>query len=97
MGWQLTTQKQKPTFFISVLTDIDAERHYCASLTFTEDVALPPRKVVDDEEEVEEEEMDPAMVRSSKLYAPKSLAVVSRLDCFETFRVKFFEFLQLHV
>ena len=38
-GWFLQTQRQPPTFFVSVLTDIDADRHYCACLTFTEDVA----------------------------------------------------------
>ena len=81
----MTTQKQQPTFFVSALTDIDAYRHYCACLTFSEDVAIEPLK-----EDDEDTEQDLALVRCSKMYAPKSLVLVSRLDYFETFRVNVF-------
>ena len=84
-GWKLMTQKQQPTFFVSVLTDIDADRHYCACLTFTEDVVVDPPKV--DEDDTDDSSPDPALVRASSMFAPKSLVLVSRLDYFEVFRV----------
>lgn len=37
-GWQLCPERNPPTFFIAVLTDINSERHYCACLTFWEPV-----------------------------------------------------------
>lgn len=36
LGWKLTPYKQNPKFFQFVLTDIDADRHYCACLAFHE-------------------------------------------------------------
>ncbi|CAF3444287.1 unnamed protein product, partial [Rotaria sp. Silwood2] len=33
-GWILTAKRELPTFFISILTDLDGLRHYCACLTF---------------------------------------------------------------
>lgn len=36
---------------MSVLTDIDANRHYCACLCFNETVAITPSKPIDEEEE----------------------------------------------
>ncbi|ESO05166.1 hypothetical protein HELRODRAFT_77859 [Helobdella robusta] len=88
-GWSLGTQKQPPTFFVSVLTDIDAYRHYCACLTFSEDVVMETvakEHVVDDDDSEDGSEDGEGVVRCSKLYAPKSLVLVSRLDCFEVFR-----------
>lgn len=35
-GWQLCAERNPPTFFVAVLTDINSERHYCACLTFWE-------------------------------------------------------------
>lgn len=35
-GWQLCPERNPPTFFVAVLTDINSERHYCACLTFWE-------------------------------------------------------------
>uniref|UniRef100_A0A6I8Q832 SET binding factor 1 n=1 Tax=Xenopus tropicalis TaxID=8364 RepID=A0A6I8Q832_XENTR len=37
-GWQLSTEKKPPTFFIAVLTDISSERHYCSCFTFWEEL-----------------------------------------------------------
>lgn len=37
-GWQLFTERNPPTFFVAVLTDINSERHYCACFTFWEAV-----------------------------------------------------------
>jgi hypothetical protein len=80
-GWALSTKRMQPTYFVSVLTDIDAERHYCACLTFNELVAKTPKKQNEDIE-------DPnAPVQHSLFYAPKTLVLISRLDYFETFRV----------
>jgi len=47
-GWALSTERQEPRFFVSVLTDIDANRHYCACLCFNETVAFTPSKPVDE-------------------------------------------------
>ncbi len=82
-GWQLKTQRQQPTYFVSVLTDTDAERHYCACLTFNEAVELSSGDELD---EIDEQDVI-APPKMSKMYAPKSLVLVSRLDYFEVFRV----------
>jgi len=79
------SQKQQPTFFVSALTDIDALRHYCACLTFSEDVAVDESLRLDDGDDTEQEL---SLVRCSKMYAAKSLVLVSRFDYFETFRVR---------
>ena len=78
------SQKQQPTFFVSALTDIDAMRHYCACLTFSEDVPVDESLRHDDGDDAEQEL---SLVRCSKMYAAKSLVLVSRFDYFETFRV----------
>jgi len=79
------SQKQQPTFFVSALTDIDAFRHYCACLTFSEDVTVDESLRLDDGDDAEQEL---PLVRCSKMYAAKSLVLVSRFDYFETFRVR---------
>ncbi len=83
-GWFLSTTRKPPTFFVSVLTDIEAERHYCACLTFMEDIVNDPKKLSEEEDEPDQ---DPSLVRHSTMFAPKTLVIVSRLDYFETFRV----------
>ncbi|NWH42368.1 MTMR5 protein, partial [Chloropsis hardwickii] len=40
-GWQLFPERNPPTFFVAVLTDINSERHYCACFTFWEAVESP--------------------------------------------------------
>jgi len=80
------SEKQQPTFFVSALTDIDALHHYCACLTFSEDIAENESLRLDDGDDVEQEL---SLVRYSKMYAAKSLVLVSRFDYFETFRVRF--------
>ncbi|XP_076328826.1 myotubularin-related protein 13-like isoform X2 [Tachypleus tridentatus] len=84
-GWSLSTTRQQPTFFVSVLTDIDANRHYCACLSFNEPVAITPSKPPD--EEGEEEALESSNVQHhSIMYAPKCLVLVSSLDYFTSFR-----------
>uniref|UniRef100_A0A670ZW65 SET binding factor 1 n=1 Tax=Pseudonaja textilis TaxID=8673 RepID=A0A670ZW65_PSETE len=79
-GWQLFGERNPPTFFIAVLTDINSERHYCACFTFWE--AIESIQVKRQAEELEVT----AFVHPSQLFAPKSLVLVSRLDHTEVFR-----------
>uniref|UniRef100_A0A8C8LUF3 SET binding factor 1 n=1 Tax=Oncorhynchus tshawytscha TaxID=74940 RepID=A0A8C8LUF3_ONCTS len=74
-GWQLVPERERPSFFVSVLTDINSERHYCACFTFWEAEAS----------EVDEDEV-PGLVQPAQVFAPKSLVLVSRLDHTEVFR-----------
>uniref|UniRef100_A0A480ZC43 Myotubularin-related protein 5 n=1 Tax=Sus scrofa TaxID=9823 RepID=A0A480ZC43_PIG len=85
-GWQLCPERNPPTFFVAVLTDINSERHYCACLTFWEP-AEPSQEGVcpGDTERVEEADEgvppSPAAAGSpGQLFAPKTLVLVSRLD-----------------
>ncbi|XP_044084936.1 myotubularin-related protein 5 isoform X2 [Neovison vison] len=94
-GWQLCPERNPPTFFVAVLTDINSERHYCACLTFWEP-AEPTQEAVCTEDATErEEEVDeggPAQLSPAtpgppgQLFAPKTLVLVSRLDHAEVFR-----------
>ncbi|XP_026287376.1 myotubularin-related protein 13 isoform X1 [Frankliniella occidentalis] len=97
-GWALSSERQEPRFFVSVLTDIDAKRHYCACLCFNETVSITPSKPVDEEEDQVEAENShpnlsgslprplPTISHHSIMYAPKCLVLVSRQDYIETFR-----------
>lgn len=51
LGWALSNERLEPQFFVSVLTDIDANRHYCACLCFNETVAITPNKPIDEEDD----------------------------------------------
>ncbi|XP_055715970.1 myotubularin-related protein 13 [Phlebotomus papatasi] len=93
LGWALSTERQEPRFFVSVLTDIDANRHYCACLCFNETISITPNKPIDEEEETltpgRTNSLIPAVTtvtHHSIMYAPKCLVLVSRLDYTETFR-----------
>uniref|UniRef100_A0A8C8AZK7 SET binding factor 1 n=1 Tax=Otus sunia TaxID=257818 RepID=A0A8C8AZK7_9STRI len=83
-GWQLFTERNPPTFFVAVLTDINSERHYCACFTFWEAVESANGEGQEEEEEAEKEPSSP--VQPAQLFAPKSLVLVSRLDHAEVFR-----------
>ncbi|XP_064480386.1 myotubularin-related protein 13-like isoform X2 [Ornithodoros turicata] len=96
-GWALGTARRQPAYFVAVLTDIDAQRHYCACLAFHEPVALAPSLGPDEQEEEEEEAglegrggLDgrcPVLVQHhSLMYAPKCLVLVSRLNCITAFK-----------
>ncbi|NXR57934.1 MTMR5 protein, partial [Rhadina sibilatrix] len=43
-GWQLFPERNPPSFFVAVLTDINSERHYCACFTFWEALESPQGK-----------------------------------------------------
>ncbi|XP_053506818.1 myotubularin-related protein 5 isoform X4 [Ictalurus furcatus] len=83
-GWQLVPERQPPSFFVAVLTDINSERHYCACFTFWETVDNPQLQKEEPSEADEDE--SPDLIQTAQLYAPKSLVVVSRLDHTEVFR-----------
>lgn len=81
-GWQLFSERNAPTFFIAVLTDINSERHYCSCFTFweaVESVQLQSRSK-------EEEETVASVIQPAQQFAPKSLVLVSRLDHADVFR-----------
>uniref|UniRef100_A0A4W3JEQ4 SET binding factor 2 n=1 Tax=Callorhinchus milii TaxID=7868 RepID=A0A4W3JEQ4_CALMI len=81
-GWQLSSERKQPTYFVVVLTDIDSDRHYCACLTFYEaEINLQVTK----HRETEGEE-DTGLIQPAQFFAPKSLVLVSRLDYPEIFR-----------
>ncbi|XP_053318751.1 myotubularin-related protein 5 isoform X6 [Spea bombifrons] len=82
-GWQLSAEKNLPTFFIAVLTDINSERHYCSCFTFWEE--LDSIQAIGDQRDGESEE-DATIASAAQLYAPKTLVLVSRLDHPEVFR-----------
>ncbi|XP_057364359.1 myotubularin-related protein 5 isoform X6 [Manis pentadactyla] len=94
-GWQLCPERNPPTFFVAVLTDINSERHYCACLTFWEP-ADPTQEAACAEDAAEREEevdeggplrLSPSVPHpSGRLFAPKTLVLVSRLDHVEVFR-----------
>uniref|UniRef100_A0A3Q1GZK4 SET binding factor 1 n=1 Tax=Anabas testudineus TaxID=64144 RepID=A0A3Q1GZK4_ANATE len=82
-GWQLVPERQPPSFFVAVLTDINSERHYCACFTFWEDLDNPQKAGASEADEVDEEL---SVVQPAKVFAPKSLVLVSRLDYTEVYR-----------
>ncbi|KAM3965988.1 LOW QUALITY PROTEIN: SET domain binding factor [Aphomia sociella] len=86
-GWALSTERSEPRFYVSVLTDVDANRHYCACLCFNETVAITPTKPADEDEESLESSRSVANItHHSIMYAPKCLVIVSRQDYIDTFR-----------
>ncbi|GCC22937.1 hypothetical protein chiPu_0001328 [Chiloscyllium punctatum] len=82
-GWQLSTERKQPTYFVVVLTDIDSDRHYCACLTFYEaEINLQGAK----HDDTEGEDEDTGLIQPAQVFAPKSLVLVSRLDYPEIFK-----------
>ncbi|XP_047185968.1 myotubularin-related protein 5 isoform X6 [Scophthalmus maximus] len=82
-GWQLVPERQPASFFVAVLTDINSERHYCACFTFWEGLDNPQKTEASEADEADDEL---SVVQSAKVFAPKSLVLVSRLDYTEVFR-----------
>ncbi|XP_071831490.1 myotubularin-related protein 13-like isoform X8 [Apostichopus japonicus] len=77
-GWSLYPAHRDPMFHLSVLTDVEAHRHYCAVLSFFEQVKVIGQKPTDD---WEAEDVEPVV-----MYAPKCLVLITRLEYFETIR-----------
>ncbi|XP_035482432.1 myotubularin-related protein 5 isoform X4 [Scophthalmus maximus] len=84
-GWQLVPERQPASFFVAVLTDINSERHYCACFTFWEGLDNPQLQKTE-ASEADEADDELSVVQSAKVFAPKSLVLVSRLDYTEVFR-----------
>ncbi|GAB6021252.1 hypothetical protein CHUAL_003867 [Chamberlinius hualienensis] len=95
-GWSLFKSHVEPKFFISVLTDVDANRHYLACLSFSETAAIVPAKTTDDDDPDELDTSHSSVVSShshsgahfhhSIMYAPKCLVLVSRHNYAEVLR-----------
>lgn len=87
-GWTLSAKHELPTFFISILTDLDGFRHYCACLTFHQTL-LPATSTLNKNNACGDEADDTAFrFPRTQMYAPKCLVLTSKLDCFEAFRVR---------
>lgn len=85
-GWVLSAKHELPTFFISILTDLDGYRHYCACLTFHQTL-LPTTSSSKKSNGCSDEADDTAfLLPRTQMYAPKCLVLTSKLDCFEAFR-----------
>ncbi|XP_069085535.1 myotubularin-related protein 5 isoform X10 [Pleurodeles waltl] len=80
-GWQLFTERNPPTFFIAVLTDINSERHYCSCFTFWEAIESAQSQTTNGDQDEE-----PGHAQPLQLFAPKTLVLVSQLDHAEVFR-----------
>jgi hypothetical protein len=90
-----------------VLTDIDANRHYCACLSFNEPIAIQPTK--HDDEDIDDDSITSidgstnALCNGSQhhsiVYAPKCLVMVSRFDYKEVLKVLrlYYDFPIVHV
>lgn len=93
-GLSLSRHQEEPKFYLSVLTDVDGNHHYCACLSFNEQISITPSKPADEEEENLTHSnsnaiIPPVVQHHNIMYSPKCLVLVSRLDYSETFRVSF--------
>ncbi|CAF3453250.1 unnamed protein product [Rotaria sp. Silwood1] len=87
-GWILTAKRELPTFFISILTDLDGLRHYCACLTFHQTLLPTTTNILLNKTNDYSDEADDTafLLPRTQMYAPKCLVLTSKLDCFEAFR-----------
>ncbi|CAF0873557.1 unnamed protein product [Rotaria sordida] len=90
-GWILTAKHELPTFFISILTNLDGLRHYCACLTFHQTLLpttiAPTNNLFNKKNGCSNEADNTAfLLPRTQMYAPKCLFLTSKLDCFEAFR-----------
>ena len=78
-GWRLRAEREEPKFFISVLTDIAGNRHYCACLAFSEAV---PKDLLEDHQNArsvdEDEEDDATIVDAMQSNSNKSITTLGR-------------------
>jgi hypothetical protein len=79
-GWRLYKKQEPPTFFVSVLTDIKGQRRYSACLTFLE----PYKAKLAHSSKENGHKTKP--IEPCKLYAAKSLVLVSRLEYIDLFK-----------
>ena len=94
LGWMLSSEHHEPKFFVTALTDIDGNRHYCACLSFYEEVSIPPSKIDEEDDSALDIESYQSLglnqslssIHHTIMYAPTCLVLVSRHDYAETFR-----------
>lgn len=96
LGWMLSSEQQEPRFFISVLTGIDGNRHYCACLSFNEAVSITPSKIDEEEDSATDfrnfqllglnRSLSSSSTHHSIMYAPTCLCLISKHNYPETFR-----------
>uniref|UniRef100_A0A3B3DP13 UDENN domain-containing protein n=1 Tax=Oryzias melastigma TaxID=30732 RepID=A0A3B3DP13_ORYME len=88
-GWQVVPEQQPASFFVAVLTDINSDRHYCACFTFWECLEnLQVMNTISTSMFSGQIQLTafPDVVQPAKVFAPKSLVLVSQLDYTEVFR-----------
>ena len=87
-GWILSIKHEQPTFFISILTDLDGLRHYCACLTFHQQLLPTTNEYLNRNNLLWSDEADDTtfLLPKTQMYAPKCFVLTSKLDCFEAFR-----------
>ena len=77
-GWLLTTERQEPKFFVSILTDTEGNRSYCPCLTFSEAIAKDKLGLVNVDEDAEDDGVTWPRVLSASLpfEAPRFLVTL---------------------
>jgi len=70
-GWLLSPERQEPTFFVSILTDVEGQRLYCPVLTFSEAISKEKLGLVkindDNEDDGQQAPMSLLSIRGSSL------------------------------
>jgi len=60
-GWLLSTERQEPTFFVFVLTDVEGKRLYCPCLSFSEAVSKEKVGLSSATDDIEDDGQDAPM------------------------------------
>uniref|UniRef100_H2Y625 UDENN domain-containing protein n=1 Tax=Ciona savignyi TaxID=51511 RepID=H2Y625_CIOSA len=82
-GWYLAQERQAPTFFVSVLTDAEGMRHYCAVLAFTEPISPKEQDSNQNSNLPRRKSLSP---RQNQPFAPKCLVILSRINDFRVLK-----------
>uniref|UniRef100_H2Y622 Myotubularin-related protein 13 n=1 Tax=Ciona savignyi TaxID=51511 RepID=H2Y622_CIOSA len=96
-GWYLAQERQAPTFFVSVLTDAEGMRHYCAVLAFTEPISPKEQDSNQNSNLPRRKSLSPWITgrgiitkltpkRQNQPFAPKCLVILSRINDFRVLK-----------
>uniref|UniRef100_H2Y620 Myotubularin-related protein 13 n=1 Tax=Ciona savignyi TaxID=51511 RepID=H2Y620_CIOSA len=101
-GWYLAQERQAPTFFVSVLTDAEGMRHYCAVLAFTEPISPKEQDSNQNSNLPRRKSLSPVSggqwitgrgiitkltpKRQNQPFAPKCLVILSRINDFRVLK-----------
>uniref|UniRef100_H2Y621 Myotubularin-related protein 13 n=1 Tax=Ciona savignyi TaxID=51511 RepID=H2Y621_CIOSA len=86
-GWYLAQERQAPTFFVSVLTDAEGMRHYCAVLAFTEPISPKEQDSNQNSNLPRRKSLSPLTPkRQNQPFAPKCLVILSRINDFRVLK-----------